>query len=148
MEQASKSSGTCFHISREPTLPRGHQASSRVSKGKDFFVLDTQSKEVRKISSVVLDSIGPPRPTRDGRRHLARNPPLIPVRRKGSRKSALCCKLQHFCVHESAPAPEVLRRRGEDRSCYLSHSQQVNFFLCFLPSAQMPRGRGVPSLRG
>ena len=38
-----------------------------MSKGKDFFVLDTQSKEVRKIFPFVLDSIGPPRPTRDGR---------------------------------------------------------------------------------
>jgi len=38
-----------------------------VSKGKDFFVIDSQSKAVRKIFSVERDSIGPPRMTRDNR---------------------------------------------------------------------------------
>ena len=41
-----------------------------VSKGKEFFVIDSQSgkKPGRKIFSVERDSIGPPRMTRDGRR--------------------------------------------------------------------------------
>jgi Tol biopolymer transport system component len=38
-----------------------------VSKAKDFFVIDSQSKAVRKIFSVERDSIGPPRMTRDNR---------------------------------------------------------------------------------
>lgn len=40
-----------------------------VSKGKDFFVIDSQStkKRGRKIFSVERDNIGPPRMTRDGR---------------------------------------------------------------------------------
>jgi Tol biopolymer transport system component len=37
-----------------------------VADGKAFFVVDTRSKEVRKIFSVTRDVIGPPRLTRDG----------------------------------------------------------------------------------
>jgi Tol biopolymer transport system component len=37
-----------------------------VAGGKAFFVLDTRSKQVRKIFSVTRDVIGPPRLTRDG----------------------------------------------------------------------------------
>jgi Tol biopolymer transport system component len=38
-----------------------------VSGGKDFFVVDSRSKEVRKVFSVTRDVIGPPRLSRDGR---------------------------------------------------------------------------------
>jgi Tol biopolymer transport system component/serine/threonine protein kinase len=38
-----------------------------VNGGKDFFVVDSQSKAVRKIYSVTRDVLGPPRLTRDGR---------------------------------------------------------------------------------
>jgi len=38
-----------------------------VNSGKDFFVVDSQSKAVRKIYSVTRDVLGPPRLTRDGR---------------------------------------------------------------------------------
>jgi Tol biopolymer transport system component len=38
-----------------------------VDRGKDFYVVDTRSREVRKIWSVTRDVIGPPRLTRDGR---------------------------------------------------------------------------------
>jgi Tol biopolymer transport system component len=37
-----------------------------VADGKAFFVVDTRSKQVRKIFSVTRDVIGPPRLTRDG----------------------------------------------------------------------------------
>jgi Tol biopolymer transport system component len=37
-----------------------------VADGKAFFVVDTRSKQVRKIFSVARDVIGPPRLTRDG----------------------------------------------------------------------------------
>jgi Tol biopolymer transport system component len=37
-----------------------------VANGKAFFVVDTRSKQVRKIFSVARDVIGPPRFTRDG----------------------------------------------------------------------------------
>jgi Tol biopolymer transport system component len=37
-----------------------------VAEGKAFFVVDTRSKQVRKIFSVTRDVIGPPRLTRDG----------------------------------------------------------------------------------
>jgi len=37
-----------------------------VAGGKAFFVVDTRSKQVRKIFSVTRDVIGPPRLTRDG----------------------------------------------------------------------------------
>jgi Tol biopolymer transport system component len=39
-----------------------------VSKGRDFFVIDSRSKVVNKIFSVERDSIGPPRVPRDGSR--------------------------------------------------------------------------------
>jgi len=38
-----------------------------VNGGKDFFVVDSRSKAVRKIYSVTRDVLGPPRLTRDGR---------------------------------------------------------------------------------
>ena len=38
-----------------------------VANGKNFFVVDSDSKQVRKIFSVTGDVIGPPRLTRDGR---------------------------------------------------------------------------------
>ncbi len=38
-----------------------------VSGGKDFYVLDSRTKQVQKIYSVSRDIIGPPRLTRDGR---------------------------------------------------------------------------------
>jgi Tol biopolymer transport system component len=37
-----------------------------VSKGRDFFIVDSRSKAVNKIFSVERDSIGPPRVPRDG----------------------------------------------------------------------------------
>jgi eukaryotic-like serine/threonine-protein kinase len=37
-----------------------------VADGKGFFVVDTRSKQIRKIFSVTRDVIGPPRLTRDG----------------------------------------------------------------------------------
>jgi len=39
-----------------------------VFKGKEFWVLDTRTKQARKIYSTVWDVLGPPRMTRDGRR--------------------------------------------------------------------------------
>jgi Tol biopolymer transport system component len=39
-----------------------------VAGGKEFFIVDTQSKQVRKIFSVTRDVIGPPQLTRDGRK--------------------------------------------------------------------------------
>jgi Tol biopolymer transport system component len=39
-----------------------------VSKGKNFFVLDTATREVRTMFTVTRDVIGPPRLTRDGRK--------------------------------------------------------------------------------
>ncbi len=38
-----------------------------VSKGKEFWVLDTRTKQAKKIYSTVWDVLGPPRMTRDGR---------------------------------------------------------------------------------
>jgi Tol biopolymer transport system component len=38
-----------------------------VSGGTDFYVLDTQSKNVRKVFSVTADVIGPPQLSKDGR---------------------------------------------------------------------------------
>ena len=38
-----------------------------VDRGKDFYVVDTRTRDVRKIWSVTRDVIGPPRLTRDGR---------------------------------------------------------------------------------
>jgi Tol biopolymer transport system component len=38
-----------------------------VAAGKAFYILDTRTKQVRKIYSVTRDVIGPPRLTRDGR---------------------------------------------------------------------------------
>jgi len=38
-----------------------------VSGGHDFYILDTLSKNVRKVFSVPRDIIGPPQLTRDGR---------------------------------------------------------------------------------
>jgi Tol biopolymer transport system component len=39
-----------------------------VARGRNFFVLDTLTREVRSIFSIARDVIGPPRLTRDGRR--------------------------------------------------------------------------------
>lgn len=38
-----------------------------VSRGKEFAVVDSRTKQVQKIFSVTRDVIGPPRLTRDGR---------------------------------------------------------------------------------
>ena len=38
-----------------------------VADGSGFFIVDTRSRQVRKIFSVTRDVIGPPRLTRDGR---------------------------------------------------------------------------------
>jgi len=38
-----------------------------VSKGKEFWVLDTRTKQTRKVYSTAWDVLGPPRVTRDGR---------------------------------------------------------------------------------
>jgi Tol biopolymer transport system component len=38
-----------------------------VAGGKGFFIVDTRSKQVRKIFSVTRDIIGPPQITRDGK---------------------------------------------------------------------------------
>ena len=38
-----------------------------VDGGRDFYVADTRTHDVRKIWSVTRDVIGPPRLTRDGR---------------------------------------------------------------------------------
>jgi serine/threonine protein kinase len=38
-----------------------------VSKGKEFWVLDTRTKQARKVYSTTWDVLGPPRLTRDGR---------------------------------------------------------------------------------
>jgi hypothetical protein len=38
-----------------------------VSGGKDFHVVDRESRQVRKIYSSTRDVLGPPRLTRDGR---------------------------------------------------------------------------------
>jgi Tol biopolymer transport system component len=38
-----------------------------VTRGKEFFLIDRESKEVRKVYSTVRDVLGPPRLTRDGR---------------------------------------------------------------------------------
>jgi Tol biopolymer transport system component len=46
-------------------LPDNHQVLF-VADGKAFFVVDTRSKQVRRIFSVTRDVIGPPRLTRDG----------------------------------------------------------------------------------
>ena len=37
-----------------------------VTGGKDFFVVDSQTREVQKIFSVTRDVLGPPRVTGDG----------------------------------------------------------------------------------
>ena len=38
-----------------------------VSRGKDFYVIDTETKQARKIYSSTRDVLGPPRLSRDGR---------------------------------------------------------------------------------
>ena len=38
-----------------------------VYKGKEFWVVDTRTKQTRKIYSTIWDVLGPPRLTRDGR---------------------------------------------------------------------------------
>jgi WD40 repeat protein len=47
-------------------LPDSHRVLF-VAGGKAFFIVDTQSKQVRKIFSVTRDIIGPPQLTRDGK---------------------------------------------------------------------------------
>ncbi len=38
-----------------------------VSRGREFHVLDTQTRTTKQIFSVLRDTLGPPRVTRDGR---------------------------------------------------------------------------------
>ena len=38
-----------------------------VATGKDFYLVDSSSRQVRKVFSVARDIIGPPRLTRDGK---------------------------------------------------------------------------------
>ena len=47
-------------------LPDGRRVLF-VAFGNAFFIVDSQSKQVRKIFSVTRDVIGPPRLTRDGK---------------------------------------------------------------------------------
>jgi len=47
-------------------LPDGRRVLF-VSRGREFYVLDTRTKTPRRVFSVVRDTLGPPRLTRDGR---------------------------------------------------------------------------------
>jgi eukaryotic-like serine/threonine-protein kinase len=63
-------SGTYERLTDFGEWPAWFPDSRRVlltSKGKEYWVLDTRTKQAQKIYSTVWDVIGPPRMTRDGR---------------------------------------------------------------------------------